>query len=100
MNVEIVELLYPQCLVAGESYTLQCVSEGYPVPEISFTFDGAPVPSADLEGYSMPFYDTLEITGVQPVHGGIYRCTGVNPISSASSTATRLDYCSKSRLIK
>ena len=101
MNVGIVELTGPTCLAEGESYNLQCVSEGYPVPDITFTFDGAPVPSDDLEGYTKTHYDTLVITGVQRVHGGVYRCNGDNGITRASSAASRLDYCSsKSRLIK
>ena len=94
----ITELQVPSCLLNGTSVNIQCVSFGFPRPEIVF-FRGTEqiTPGvAPFNRFEQVFFDTLRLSGARQADCGDYSCEarmGSNVLTR--SPTEKLMCCSK-----
>jgi Down syndrome cell adhesion protein len=88
--------LSDRLLQAGELITMKCVASGSPLPQITWTLDGRPLPTHVTRFRVGDFVSQVQheqvmsyvnITHVQSIDSGEYRCTATNELGQLSSTA-------------
>uniref|UniRef100_A0A4W6DAC4 Neural cell adhesion molecule L1 n=1 Tax=Lates calcarifer TaxID=8187 RepID=A0A4W6DAC4_LATCA len=68
-------------VLRGDTLELECIAEGLPTPEISWTKDGGELPSSRMSFHN--FKKTLKISDVNEADAGDYRCTATNNLGIA-----------------
>uniref|UniRef100_A0A3P9J6L5 Neural cell adhesion molecule L1 n=1 Tax=Oryzias latipes TaxID=8090 RepID=A0A3P9J6L5_ORYLA len=71
-------------VLRGHKLDMECIAEGRPTPEISWTKDGSVLP-ADRTSF-LQFNKTLQIDDVSDSEEGVYRCTATNKFGSVHHT--------------
>ncbi|XP_064480488.1 cell adhesion molecule Dscam1-like [Ornithodoros turicata] len=80
-------------LSPGPSVSLKCIASGRPLPQVTWTLDGLPVPEDSR--FRMGDYVTSEgsvvsfvnISAVRPEDSGLYRCSAGNDVGKAEHAA-------------
>lgn len=87
----------PPCLLNGTTVTIQCVTSGFPRPQITFTKDSVALDVGTYSNFVQLDYDTLNITVVQrDDQGGNYSCSARDGDTVLSISAIKtLLFCSK-----
>ncbi|XP_061106890.1 neuronal cell adhesion molecule-like isoform X8 [Conger conger] len=67
-------------VLRGEDLDLECIAEGLPTPEISWSREGGALPSDRTSYHS--FQKTLKIAEVTEADAGDYRCTASNHLDN------------------
>ncbi|XP_039524077.1 neuronal cell adhesion molecule a isoform X20 [Pimephales promelas] len=73
-------------VLKGDTLELECLADGLPTPEISWTKVAGDLPSSRFSFHS--FQKTLKITEVTEADGGDYRCLAKNRLGSNHHTIT------------
>ncbi|XDV24917.1 hypothetical protein PO909_028941 [Leuciscus waleckii] len=73
-------------VLKGDTLELECLADGLPTPEISWTKVVGELPSSRFSFHS--FQKTLKITEVTEADGGDYRCLAKNRLGSNHHTIT------------
>ncbi|XP_070391428.1 cell adhesion molecule Dscam1-like isoform X4 [Dermacentor albipictus] len=90
------ETFSERTLSPGPSISLKCIAAGRPLPQVTWSLDGLPVPEnvrfrmgdyVTSEGHVVSF---VNISGVRAEDGGLYRCSAGNDVG-VSEHAARLN---------
>ncbi|XP_073802210.1 neuronal cell adhesion molecule a isoform X31 [Danio rerio] len=73
-------------VLKGDTLELECIADGLPTPNISWTKVNGELPSGRFSFYS--FQKTLKIKEVTEADGGDYRCIAKNRMGSSQHTIT------------
>ncbi|XP_064200862.1 neuronal cell adhesion molecule-like isoform X10 [Anguilla rostrata] len=73
-------------VLRGEDLELECIAEGLPTPEISWSRENAELPSDRTSDHS--FQKTLKIAEVTEADAGDYRCTASNVLDTVHHIIT------------
>ncbi|XP_078804649.1 neuronal cell adhesion molecule isoform X28 [Oryzias latipes] len=71
-------------VLRGHKLDMECIAEGRPTPEISWTKDGSVLPAGRTS--FLQFNKTLQIDDVSDSEEGVYRCTATNKFGSVHHT--------------
>ncbi|XP_036068189.1 neuronal cell adhesion molecule isoform X13 [Oryzias melastigma] len=71
-------------VLRGHKLDMECIAEGRPTPEISWTKDGSDLPAGRTS--FLQFNKTLQIDDVSDSEEGVYRCTASNKFGSVHHT--------------
>ena len=96
--MDIAELQFPSCLLSGSSVNIQCVSSGFPRPDIVFLQGAVQITPgvAPFNRFEKAFFDTVKLSGASQADCGDYSCQarmGNNVL--ANSSTKKLVCCSK-----
>ena len=94
----IAELQVPSCLLIGSSVNFQCVSSGFPRPDIVFLQGAVQITPgvAPFNRFEQVFFDTVKLSGASQADCGDYSCVarmGDNVLPQSSTE--KLVCCSK-----
>lgn len=81
----LLESFAEQTLSPGNSLSLRCIAQGRPLPQITWSLDGAPVPDSGarlrMGDYVRPggqVVSYVNVSSVRPEDGGQYACVAEN----------------------